>query len=63
MLDGAGVEYKIISAKAADIFGEMSVSALAEALKKENCELYSMKERDESLESYYMSLVGGECRA
>ena len=63
VLDGAGVEYKIISERAADIFGEMSVTALAEALGKEKCELYSMKERDESLESYYMSLVGGECRA
>ena len=63
VLDGAGIEYKILSDKTADIFGETSVTALAEALRKENCELYSMKERDESLESYYMSLVGGDRRA
>lgn len=63
VLDGAGIEYKILSDKTAAIFGETSVTALAEALRKENCELYSMKERDESLESYYMSLVGGERRA
>lgn len=63
VLDGAGIEYKILSDKTADIFGETSVTALAEALRRENCELYSMKERDESLESYYMSLVGGERRA
>ncbi len=63
VLDGAGIKYKILSDKTADIFGETSVTALAEALRRENCELYSMKERDESLESYYMSLVGGERRA
>ena len=63
VLDSAGIEYKILSDKTADIFGETSVTALAEALRKENCELYSMKERDESLESYYMSLVGGDRRA
>lgn len=63
VLDGAGIKYKILSDKTADIFGETSVTALAEALRRENCELYSMKELDESLESYYMSLVGGERRA
>ena len=63
VLDGAGIEYKILSDKTAAIFGETSVTALAEALRRENCELYSMKERDESLESYYMSLVGGDRRA
>ena len=63
VLDGAGIKYKILSDKTAAIFGETSVTALAEALRRENCELYSMKERDESLESYYMSLVGGERRA
>ena len=31
----------------------------SKALAKEHCEVYSMKEQDESLESFYMNLVGG----
>ena len=27
--------------------------------QKENCVIYSMRERDESLESFYMNLIGG----
>ena len=32
---------------------------LSAALAKENCELLSAQERDESLESYFINLVGG----
>jgi ABC-2 type transport system ATP-binding protein len=35
------------------------VTQLAGALAKENCDVLSMQEKDESLESYYISLVGG----
>lgn len=60
VLDEMKVEYKIISDKSADVFAKIKVSQLAEALSKENCEVVSMQERDESLESYYVSLVGGK---
>lgn len=53
------IEYNIISDKAADIYAAVSVSKLTLALAKENCEVISMQERNESLESYYVSLVGG----
>ena len=33
------------------------------ALAKENCEVKSLQEKDESLESYYISLVGGGSNA
>jgi len=59
VLDGMKVEYKVVSNLQADVFGEVKVSVLAAALAKENCELYTMKERDESLESFYMELLGG----
>ena len=57
VLDGMNVEYNIISDKAADVYARLNVSKLALALAKENCEMISMQERDESLESYYVSLL------
>ena len=59
VLDSMDVEYKIISDTAADVFSKVNVTRLAAALAKENCEVLSMQEKDESLESYYISLVGG----
>lgn len=56
-LDGMNVEYSIISDKAADVYAKVNVSKLALMLAKENCEVISMQERDESLESYYVSLL------
>ena len=60
VLDGMNVEYTIVSDKAADVYARINVSKLTLALAKENCEVISMKERDESLESYYVGLVGGK---
>lgn len=59
VLDGMKIEYKILSDTQADVFARLNVSHLAAALAEENCEIISMQERDESLESYYVSLVGG----
>lgn len=59
VLDGMGMEYNIISESKADIYGEVSVTHLAVALDKEGCEVRSMHEHDESLENYYMNLMGG----
>lgn len=59
VLDGMGMEYKIISDTTADIFAKVNVSKLASVLAEEDCEILSMQEKDESLESYYISLVGG----
>lgn len=59
VLDGMGKEYKILSPTSANVFDKLNVSQLAAALAKENCEVISMQEQDESLESYYLSLVEG----
>lgn len=59
VLDGMGVEYKILSDTEADVFAKLNVTALTNALTAEGCELVSVTERDESLESYYINLVGG----
>lgn len=59
VLDGMGVEYNILSDRAADVYAKVNVSRLTLALAEESCEVLSMQERNESLESYYISLVGG----
>lgn len=59
VLDSMKLEYRIISATIADVFAKINVTQLTIALAKENCEVLSMQEKDESLESYYISLVGG----
>lgn len=59
VLDEMGIDYKIITGKTADVYAKVSISKLTAALAKENCEVISVHEHDESLESYYVSLVGG----
>lgn len=59
VLDKMKIEYKIISDQEADVFEEVNVSQLVLALEKEKCEVISMLECNESLESYYINLVGG----
>ena len=59
VLDGMGVEYKVLSDAHADVYAKLNVSQLTLALAKENCEVLSIEERDESLEGYFVNLVGG----
>lgn len=59
VLDGMRAEYKIYSPNEADIFTSMQVTPLVLALNEKNCFVNSMTERHESLESYFMGLVGG----
>ena len=59
-VDGMHLEYKILSDTTADIFAKISISELDRALGAQGCELISMQERSESLESYYVNLLGGE---
>lgn len=63
VLDKMGVDYKILSTTQADVFAKLNISQLTLALAKENCELLEVQERDESLESYFVSLVGGGSNA
>lgn len=59
VLDAMGHQYKILSDDTADIYAQVPVSELTLALDKEGCKVLSMQERDESLESYYINLLGG----
>lgn len=60
VLDSEKLEYEIISNNTANIYGKVNISQLVLALAKENCELLTSHEQDESLENYFINLVGGE---
>ncbi len=59
VLDRFHLDYSILDGDKADVFGKINVTELAVALAEENCQILTMRERDESLESYYMGLIGG----
>ena len=59
VLEKMGFKYRMISENAADIYGEVPVTRLVLALAGAQCEVLSMQTRAESLESYFLSLVGG----
>lgn len=60
VLDDLAMDYEIISDESANVFGQINISKLVQALAEKNCEVISVTERDESLESYYVNLIGGE---
>ncbi len=57
-LDGLGVDYKILEGKQVDVFDVVNTGKLVQALSDAGCEVYSVQNHDESLESYFLSLVG-----
>ena len=59
VLDEMKIEYEVFSEKEADIYAKVSVSTLTLALAKEDCEVISMQEHIDNLESYFISLIGG----
>ncbi|TGY96977.1 ATP-binding cassette domain-containing protein [Petralouisia muris] len=59
VLDEMGIEYKIFSDTKADVYAQINVSKLTLALAEYDCQVISMKEFGESLESYYVNLMGG----
>ena len=63
VLDSMNAEYRISDEHHADVYAEIPVTSLVSALAKENCTVKNIKEHDESLESFYMKLVGGERHA
>jgi len=61
--DSLALPCELCGGMEADIYGEVTVTALVEALSREGCTLLSLTERDEGLESFYMNLLGGERHA
>ncbi len=53
------VSYKVVSSEQVNIYNNVNISNLAIALSKRNCVIKEFQEKEESLESYYMNLIGG----
>ena len=57
-LDELGLEYRITSDTEADIYGQPDITKLVQILAEKGCSIRSIREREESLENYYMNLIG-----
>ena len=62
VLDERDIGYNIFSDTMADIYAKVNVSELTLALAGQGCDIISMTEREESLESFYVNLIGGRNR-
>lgn len=60
VLDDMGLEYTVESKHVALIFGDVEVTPFVLSLHARGIEVSRMEAHDESLESYYIRLVGGE---
>ena len=60
VMDKRGAEYEILSDTEANLYGEFRISELSAALAAEQCELLSITEHEESLENYFINLVGSD---
>lgn len=54
------VEYSVVDDNIVNIFRKLNITQLVHELDKENCQLLGITEHDESLESYFINLVGGK---
>ena len=59
VLEEEGLEYKLLSGNQADIFDSVDITELVQKLAAVGCKVRSITKKDESLESYYVNLVGG----
>ena len=59
-LDEIGLNYKLTSPTEGELYGEINISDLSDVLKKYGITLVKVSEKDESLEAYYINLIGGE---
>ena len=59
ILDRMNLKYQILSDQQADVFDKIHITDLTLALAEEHCEVRSIDQREASLESYYMNLMGG----
>lgn len=58
-LEEGKISYKVISDEIIDIYEKVNVSNLVLALSKRNCIVNDFQEKGESLENYYLNLIGG----
>ena len=54
------INYQKISEKTIDIYEMINISELIIDLSKRGCTIYDFQEKGESLEGYYLNLIGGK---
>ena len=62
-LDEQGLEYTLAGEQEVDVYEVENLTQLILALDRAGCQILTIQQRDESLESYYMNLVGGDGHA
>lgn len=63
VLEEKGLEYKVVDDSSVNMFAEITFSELAKACENVGCTIISMEETEESLEAFYLSLLGGSNNA
>ena len=58
-LDSSNIEYSVVSDDEANVYANLVVSDFVSELSRRSCKVITMSESDESLESYFINLVGG----
>lgn len=58
-MDKMHLTYRVTGDNTAEIYDSVSVSSLFDAAKQENCTILSLHEQEESLESFYLNVIGG----
>ncbi len=59
VMEEKGFEYKILDEMYLDVYAEINFSDIARACDEVGCTIISIEEHDESLEAFYLSLLGG----
>ena len=63
VLERMTIHYDILSDTQVDVFDKVNISRLVLALAEEDCEVISIETKNESLESFFISLTGGDSNA
>ena len=53
------MSYDVASENIINIYGKVNISDLAVNLSSQNCIINEFQEKEETLESYYINLMGG----
>lgn len=60
IMEEKGIEYKIIDEQTADVYADIKFSEIAMDFANACSEVISMEAHDESLEAFFLNLIGGE---
>ena len=63
VLDRLGVAYRLAGEREVDVYEVDNLTQLILALEEGGCQVLTLHQRDETLESYFMDLVGGDGHA